>query len=52
MGGQHSIQALFAELALGRDDITDHNDIFLKPKQNVIGPGQTRLPMVPFDSDQ
>jgi hypothetical protein len=46
--GQHSIQALFAELALGRDDITDHNDIFLKSQQNIIGPDQTRLPMVPF----
>jgi arylsulfatase A-like enzyme len=46
--GQHSIQALFAELALGRDDITDHNDIFLKSQQNLIGPDQTRLPMVPF----
>jgi hypothetical protein len=46
--GQHSIQALFAELALGRDDITDHNDIFLKSPQSLIGPDQTRLPMVPF----
>jgi hypothetical protein len=48
VNGQHSIQALFAELALGRDDITDHNDIFLKSQQNIIAPNQTRLPMVPF----
>jgi arylsulfatase A-like enzyme len=48
VNGQNSIQALFAELALGRDDITDHNDIFLKSQQNLIGPNQTRLPMVSF----
>ena len=47
-GGQHSIQALFGELALGREDIAHHNDIFLKSTQDVIGPGQTRMPMVPF----
>jgi len=46
--GMYSIQALFAELALGRDDITDHSDIFLKAPRDVIGPNQIRLPMVPF----
>ena len=46
--GQHSIQALFAELALGRDDVTDHNDIFLKSQQDIIAPNQIRLPMVPY----
>jgi hypothetical protein len=50
--GQLSIQGLFAEFALGRDDISDHNDIFLRAPRLGIGPGQTRLPMVPFRERQ
>ena len=46
--GAYSIQALFAGLALGRNDIADHSDIFLKPSRGIDGPNQTRLPMVPF----
>jgi arylsulfatase A-like enzyme len=50
--GQFSIQGLFAELALGRDDIADHSDIFLRAPRLGIGPGQTRLPMVPYRESQ
>jgi hypothetical protein len=50
--GQFSIQGLFAELALGRDDFVDHRDIFLRPPQLGIGAGQTRLPMVPYRKSQ
>ena len=46
--GQSSIQGLFAELALGRDDVVDRGNIFLRAPRQAIGPNQTRLPMVPF----
>ena len=47
-----SIQSLFAELALGRRHVPDHNDVFLKPRRGVIGGPQTRVSMVPLSQSE
>lgn len=49
--GQHSIQALFAAFALGRDDLQESRDIFLKDPMNVVGPNQTKMSLVPFKEE-
>jgi len=43
-----SVQSLFAELAMGRNEIEIHQDIFLRPDDGTVGPNQLRRPMVPI----
>ena len=49
--GQQSIQALFAAFALGKTNIQDNKDFYLKDPKTIVGPQQTRLPLVPFGDD-
>jgi len=49
--GQRSIQALFAKFALGQRDVVESKDIFLRDPASLVGPMQTKLPLVPFKDE-
>jgi len=48
VAAQRSSQYLFADQVAGWPGVEAHDDVFLAPNRGIVGPGQTRRPMVPI----